>query len=173
MLLSKLALTEDKTYIMNILSTDDLVIKWTNCLLSAVPMMFAFIESPVHQQVWYSSRHRNGSVLGDYNVMQLDGMGWIDSNLVLHGPLTRYAKLRVARALGMSGTFSPPLQVSDPDIHHGTRVTHVPWCMPGSITSSFLWSSRYSRRMRNPQFWVFGKRPMRQFLYVNPSKPYM
>ena len=24
--------------------------------------------------------------------------------------------------------------VSDPDIHHGTCVTHVPWCMSGSLT---------------------------------------
>ena len=27
---------------------------------------------------------------------------------------------------GMPGTFSPPPQVSDPDMHHGTCVTHVP-----------------------------------------------
>ena len=24
--------------------------------------------------------------------------------------------------------------VSDPGLHHGTRVTHVPWCMSGSLT---------------------------------------
>ena len=57
-------------------------------------------------------------------------------------------------------------QVSDPDMHHGTCVTHVPWCMPGLLTSGFLWSwwqgkrSRHSRRMRNPRFHVSGKRPM-------------
>ena len=45
-----------------------------------------------------------------------------------------------AHAPGMPGTFSPPPRVSDPDMHHGTCVTHVPWCMPGSLTSSFLWS---------------------------------
>ena len=38
--------------------------------------------------------------------------------------------------------------------------------MLGSLTSGFLWSrwrgkrSRHSRRMRNPQFYVSGKRPM-------------
>ena len=59
----------------------------------------------------------------------------------------------------MPGTFSPPPRVSDPDIHHGT-------CMPGLLTSGFLWSpwwgkrSRHSRRMRNRQFYVPGKRPM-------------
>ena len=40
----------------------------------------------------------------------------------------------------MPGTFFPPPQVSYPDIHHGTCITHVPWCMPGSLTSGFLWS---------------------------------
>ena len=59
---------------------------------------------------------------------------------LLNGPLARYAKLRIAHAPGMPGTFSPPPGVSDPDMHHGTCVTHVPWCMPGSLTSSFLWS---------------------------------
>ena len=59
-----------------------------------------------------------------------------------HGPLARYVKLRVAHASGMSGTFSPSPRVGDPDMHHGTCVTHVPWCMPGSLTSGFLWSRR-------------------------------
>ena len=56
-----------------------------------------------------------------------------------HGPLARYVKLRVVHAPGMPGTFSPSPQVSDPDMHHGTCVTHVPWCMPWSLTSGFLW----------------------------------
>ena len=51
-------------------------------------------------------------------------------------------KIAGAHAPGMPGTFSPPPQVSDPDMHHGTCVTHVPWCMPGSLTSSFLWNRR-------------------------------
>ena len=52
------------------------------------------------------------------------------------GPLTRYAKLRVAHAPGMPGTFSRhrKLLVSDPGTHHGTCLTHVPWCMSGSLT---------------------------------------
>ena len=63
----------------------------------------------------------------------------------------------------MPGTFSPPPLASDPDMHHGTCVTHVPWCMLGSLTSGFLWSrwrGKRSRRMRNPQFYVSGKRPI-------------
>ena len=58
-----------------------------------------------------------------------------------NGPLTGYVKLRVAHALRMPGTFSPPPTwneplVSDPDMHHRTCITHVPWCMSGSLTSS-------------------------------------
>ena len=30
--------------------------------------------------------------------------------------------------------FQRKLLVSDPDMHHGTCVTHVPWCMSGSLT---------------------------------------
>ena len=77
-----------------------------------------------------------------------------------HGPLARYVTLRVAHAPGMPGTFSPPPRVSDPEMHRGTRVTHVSWCMPGSLTSGFLWSwwrGKHSRRMRKPQFSVSGK----------------
>ena len=43
-----------------------------------------------------------------------------------HGPLARYVNMRVLHAPGMLGTFSPPPRVSDPDMHHGTCVTHVP-----------------------------------------------
>ena len=66
----------------------------------------------------------------------------------------------------MPRKFSPPPRVRDPDMHHGTCVTHVPWCKPGFLTSSFLTSrwlekrSRHYRRMRNRQFYVSGKRPI-------------
>ena len=62
------------------------------------------------------------------------------SLLTSHGPRARYVKLRVVHALGMLGTFSPPPWISDLGMHHGTCVTHVPWCMPGSLTNGFLWS---------------------------------
>ena len=83
-----------------------------------------------------------------------------------HGPLTRYVKWQVAHAPGMPGTFSPSPRVSDPDMHHGTYVTPVPWFIPSSLTSGSLWNwwrgkrSRHSRRMHNPQFYLSGKRPM-------------
>ena len=68
--------------------------------------------------------------------------------------LTRYVKMRVVHAPGMPGTFS----------------THVPWCISGSLTRGFLWSrwrgkrSRHSRHMRNPQYYVSGKRPIRSLV---------
>ena len=51
-------------------------------------------------------------------------------------------KIAGAHAPGMLGTFSLPPRVSDPDMHHGTCVTHVPWYMPGSLTGGFLWIRR-------------------------------
>ena len=85
-------------------------------------------------------------------------------------------KIAGCACVGNVGNFSPAPRVSDPDMHHGTCVTHVPWCMPGSLTSGSFWSwwrgkrSRHSRRMHNPQFYAFGKRPMMR-LENNTSFP--
>ena len=50
---------------------------------------------------------------------------------------------------------------SDPGMHHGTCVTHMPWCMSGSLNPRRRGKlSRHSRRMRNPQVCISGKRPM-------------
>ena len=94
-----------------------------------------------------------------------------------HGPLTRYVKLLVMHAPGMPGTFSLQPLFSDPDMHHGTCVTHVSWCMLGLLASCFLWSrwrrkrSRHSRRIRNLQFYVSGKRSIGGGFMINPSAP--
>ena len=54
-----------------------------------------------------------------------------------HGPLTTYVKLRVAHAPGKPGTFSRHrLQRKPLFSDHGTCVTHVPWCISGSLTRS-------------------------------------
>ena len=51
--------------------------------------------------------------------------------------------------------------VNAPGMHHGKCVTHVLWCMSGSLTrGGGENSSRHSRRMRNPQFYLSGKKPM-------------
>ena len=116
------------------------------------------------------------------NFVVIDGTGrvvvgtypWHDNRArdhVRHGPFARYVKLWVTHASGMPGAFSPPPWVGDPDMHHGTCVTPVSWCIPGSLTSGFLWSrwrgtrSRHSRRMRNPQFSLSDKRPMKTWAH--------
>ena len=79
--------------------------------------------------------------------------------MTFHGPLVRYIQLLVAHAPGMPGMFSPPLRkplVSDPDMHYGA-----------CVTSAAGKRSRHSRRMRNPQFYVSGTRPMTP----SPLKP--
>ena len=68
----------------------------------------------------------------------------------VHGPHARYVKLRVAHAPGMPGTFSPPPRVSDPEMHHDT--------------------TRHSRRMRNPEFYVSDKTPMGAYMRVYSEK---
>ena len=91
---------------------------------------------------------------------------WQPSGERFNEPLSRCVKLRVAHAPGMPETFSPPPRVSNTDMHQGMCVTHVPWCMPGSLTSGFLWNPWLgicSRRMRKPRFYVSGKRPMDQW----------
>ena len=58
-----------------------------------------------------------------------------DANVNVMGllPDTQYFRLRMCRE--RRERFPPPQQVSDPDMHHGTCVTHVPRFMPGSLTS--------------------------------------
>ena len=51
--------------------------------------------------------------------------------------------------------------VSYPGMHYGTCVTHVLWCMSGSLTREWQGKlSRHSWRMRNPQLCVSGTRPI-------------
>ena len=87
--------------------------------------------------------------------------------LAIHnGPLARYVKLRVAHTPGILGTFPQSKRVSDPDMHHSTCMTHLPWRMLGSLTSGFIWSRRHGVRsqhfrcMRNPRCYVSAKRPI-------------
>ena len=71
----------------------------------------------------------------------------------------------VAHAPGMPGTFSPPPRISDPSMHHGTCITHVPWCMLGSLLRDLPWRRRRGKRMRNPRFYVYGMRPIATSVY--------
>ena len=88
-------------------------------------------------------------------------------------------KIAGCACAGNAGNVFPPPRVSNPGMHHGTCVTHVPWCKSRSITSGFLWihrrekSSRHSRHMRNPQFYVSGKRPMPRQLWTYCSERHL
>ena len=86
--------------------------------------------------IWW--RHHGSS----YRVRPLPSTEMLRSVSTNQWASCQIRKIAVAHAPGMPGTFSPSPQVSDPDMHHGTCVTHVPWCMPGSLYSSFLWNWR-------------------------------
>ena len=132
--------------------------RWPFCIMS--PDKRGDLESPASNEILLKTT----SVTLQSKLCML--MTMVFYPRYLHKPLVRYIKLRVANAPGTPGTFSPPPRVSDPGIHHGTCVTQVSCCMPGSLNSDFLWirwrgkCSRHSRRMRNPQFYVSGERPI-------------
>ena len=60
--------------------------------------------------------------------------------------------------------------VSDPGMHHGTCVTHVPWCMSGSLTCGDGETFPAFPAHAHPQFYVSGKRPMASTNNYNPHK---
>ena len=88
----------------------------------------------------------------------------LSTSQVLPWALARHVTFRFGHASPMPGTFSLPPRVSDPDMHQGTCVKHMPCCMPGSLTNGFFLSrwrgkhSRHSQRMHNLQFYVSGPR---------------
>ena len=66
-----------------------------------------------------------------------------------------------ACATNAGNVFPATPRVSDPGMHHGTCVTHVPWCMPGSLTSAFLWIRWRGKRPDIP-----GACAIRKFTYL-------
>ena len=92
-----------------------------------------------------------------------------------YGPLNRYVKLRVAYAPGMPGTFSSPptskKTASQRSRHASRHVRHARPLMHVGIANP-QWQGkrfRYSQRVRNPQFYVSGKRPMSWGNHVSAS----
>ena len=90
----------------------------------------------------------------------------LQARMHIHGPLTRYVKLRVAHAPRMPGTFPPPptsKETASYRSRHASRhVSHARAMMHFEINNP-QWRgkhSRHSRRMRNPQSSISGKRPM-------------
>ena len=84
---------------------------------------------------------------------------------ISHGLLIRYTKLRVAHAPGMPGTFSLPLiskETTNTRSWHASRHVRDARAVMHVGIANLWWQrkrSRHSRRMRNPQFYVSGKRP--------------
>ena len=121
-----------------------------------------YIHNPTEQEIHANCEGHDAEDIGGWQRTK-NHILFYSNAVTCHGPLTRYAKLQVAHVPGMRGTFSPPPQFGDADMHHGTCVTHVPW---GSLTSVFLRSrwrgkcSWHSRSMHNPQFYISGKRPI-------------
>ena len=55
--------------------------------------------------------------------------------------------------------------ISNPHMHHGTCITHVPWCMLGSLTALAGKTFLAFQRVHDPEFYVSGKRPMKYFCF--------
>ena len=88
---------------------------------------------------------------------------WPSFEPPLNRSLTRYLNVRVAHVPGREGRERFPrhrpqrkLQVSDPGMHHTRALVHVGIANPWWRGKRY----RHSRRMRNPQFYVSGKRPI-------------
>ena len=144
---------------------------------TVTPKMFPFDDVIMSLRRQDNSRRGVEYHIQDKRVIVFQGNRFKRKMLSLHGPLTRYVKLRVGHAPVLPGTTSPPLWVSDPDMHHGTCVTRVPWCMSGLLTSGFLWNrwkgklSWHSWIMSNPQFYVSGKTPMENLFKLKSYFP--
>ena len=115
---------------------------------------FPFIKSrawrlSVKYMVWFSKTFHKFCSLIQCNIP--DVLCWYLTSTAVarcHGPLTRYAKLRVAYAPGMLGTFS----LAD--------VMHVRFACPGSAHAiSRIWQEAYetTRRMNTKASYEPGK----------------
>ena len=88
-----------------------------------------------------------------------------DTNYTADPPPWASCRERKLAGCACGGNVFPPPRVSDPDMPMGPCMTHVPWCMLGSLTSGYLWSlwrgkrSRHSRHMCNPQFTYLVRGP--------------
>ena len=63
---------------------------------------------------------------------------WFISDRSIHGPLAKNLNYGLCMH-SQCGKRFPHYWVSDSHLHHGTCVTHVPWCILGSLSSGFLW----------------------------------
>ena len=141
------------------------------CYLEKIHMYYRVsINGGWYITTWHRQQYATtGRWDRNYDTLKLEET-WLFAGDNISGHFTRAScQIRTiagAHALGMAGKFSPPPRVSDPDMHHGPCMTHVPWCMPGSLTSCFFWSRRWVKTFPafpahvQPAIYVSGKRPM-------------
>ena len=142
-------------------------------------------QSKVHITDSWRDKSTGGQQCGKCShVIKLSWIGWVENQMNQREDNTTtqpWASYRIRKIAGCACTgnavdFSPPPRFSDPDMLHGTCVTHVPWCMPGSLTSGFpriRWRgkrSRHSQRTRSPQFYISGKRPIVMWIESKRSR---
>ena len=120
-----------------------------------------------HRSTWKTSKlHITGSLCGDPSAN--GGSSYKRTLLweICPWASCQIRKIACCACVGNTGNVFPtrrlqkkPL-VSDLDMHHGTCVTHVPWCMSGSLISGGRGKrSRYSRRMRTCNFSYLARGP--------------
>ena len=135
---------------------------WHFCAIEPILTQFWHVYMVIsYQQIW-TCQHIKSAQCANSSLYQAIFITLTNRN----GPLTRYVDLRVAHAPGMPGTFSPPPTSKETPskwsrhasrhVRHARAVMHVGIAKPRWRRKR----SRHSRRMRNPQFYVSGKRPM-------------
>ena len=82
-------------------------------------------------------------------------------------------KLRGSHALEMPETFSPPPRISDPDMHHITCMTPMPWSIPGSPTMFGSKELQLNEPNIVPNLWYYNVEilPSAAFIDTELSKP--
>ena len=129
------------------------------------------IRNILAKLAWYYDLLRLAIFLREYRSRHFKVKFWLNnSRSWIDGVFAQWASCQIRKIAGYAcagnvGNVFPARRISDPDMHHGTCVMHVSWCMSGSLTSNFLWSrwrgkcSRHSRRMRNRNFTYLVRGP--------------
>ena len=140
-------------------------------------LMRCWFVIPIYKDIWY---HANANVFNYYSISS-EIIKQADRGMSMHhrnGPLARSVKLRIAHAADMPGTFSsPPTSketVSKWSRHASRHVRDARAVMHVGIANP-RWRgkcSRHFRRMRNPQFYVSGKRPIAMTFDALPTRKF-
>ena len=102
-------------------------------------MQCRYIDIPTHFGIWCYAMSHLWKYIGKAPIWHTRTS---DTFVALNIAWASYQIRKIARCAcaGNAGNVFPrrrfqrkPL-VSDPGMHHGTCVTHVPWCMSGSLT---------------------------------------